>query len=394
MTTTLIILGSVVVLVWVSRHVEISRMQREDVFLRADPQVTPPVPAPMISVLIPARNEAHNIARTLESLLSQNYPRLEIIVADDRSEDDTAAIVRDFAARDTRIRLVEYRDLPEGWTGKNHVLWQVSQEAQGEILLFLDADVALDPGAIPVMLSHVLEHQLDALSMLLRLDSAGFWEKATQVLLGGMLMLRFPLKKVNNPKSSRAFANGQVVMMRAQGYRAIGGHESVRSTLLDDMALARRIKQHGLRLTVAYGFDMASTRMYRSLADLWRGWSRIFCGSLRGSLVMLFFAMTMLLIFTLSPYVVLASSGLGLLLSTIEGGTLAVFLLSVLELAVMLSVVYRLHRMSRCEEVYVALNPVSGLIALGILASAVVKRLSSRGIVWKGTRYDARAGTA
>lgn len=394
MTTTLIILASVVTLVWVSRHVDLSSIQRTQAFLRADAEASVPDAAPLISVLIPARNEAANIARTLDGLLTQDYPALEVIVADDRSEDDTAGIVRGFVHRDPRVRLVEHRELPEGWTGKSHVLWEASREAHGEILLFLDADVALDPGAVAVMARHFLEKRLDVLSLLLRLDSPDFWEKSTRVLLGTMLMLRFPLKEVNDPKSSRAFANGQVIMTRAESYRAAGGHESVRSVLLDDMALAGRMKQLGWRLEVAYGFDMASARMYGTLTELVRGWSRIFYSSLRGSLVMLALAMTMLLIFSLSPYVGLAYSGLRVLISDADTGTLALLVLSVLEVAAMLSVLYRLHRMSRSEAVYVLLHPLAALVALGILIAAVTRRFSSKGIVWKGTRYDARSGRA
>ena len=393
MTTVLIVVGSIVLLVWVLRHRELSRSLREEPFLCADPQAGPPTPAPMISVLIPARNEAENIGKALEGLLSQNYPNFEVIVADDRSEDDTAAIVRRFAAEDPRVHLVEHRELPKGWTGKTHVLWQISKAARGEILFFLDADVTLDPGALPVMVNYFLETRLDAFSMLLRVQSRTFWGKATRVLLGAMLMLRFPLSKVNDPKSPRGFANGQVILMRAEAYRAVGGHESVKAMLLDDIALGQRVKEAGFRLGVAYGFDVAATWMYSSLADIWKGWSRIFYSSLVRRFPVLFYALMMLLVLSLSPYLALMFSGVCLLTGAADTATLVLFLLSIAEIAAMLSVLFRLHRTSRCESAYVAFNFLAALIALGILITAIALRFSSKGIIWKGTRYETRPET-
>ena len=390
LTTIAIVILSLVLLMWVWRHRLMTRTLRDDPHIRADANAPIPENPPFVSVVIPARNEASNIRRTLDAVLSQHYPNFEVIVADDRSEDETRNVVRDAAAADVRVRLFEVTELPEGWAGKNHALWQASQEARGELLLFLDADVALDAGALAVLVSHLLQNRVDMLSTFLRLDSHSFWEKSIRVLLGSMLLVRYPLEKVNDPTSKKAFANGQLIMIRSDVYREIGGHERVKSILLEDVALAGEVKLHGHRLSVGYGFDLAAARMYSSLADICRGWSRIYYSGFGGSLRRVLFGMVLLLVFTLFPYVCLITAAAMLLAGGAATGPLVLLLLSVVEIAAMQGLMVRMHRLSRCEPGYVAMHFPAALVALGILLSAVFRRFSSKGIVWKGTRYDTR----
>ncbi|HUV38294.1 MAG TPA: glycosyltransferase family 2 protein [Planctomycetota bacterium] len=381
---------SLVLLMWVLRHGMMTRTLRDDPHLAADPDAPIPDDRPLVSVIIPARNEARNIRRTLDALLVQHYPRFEVIVADDRSNDETPGIVGDVAARDKRVRLIKISELPEGWTGKNHALWRAQQDARGELLLFLDADVALDPGALAVLVADLLDHHVDMLSTLLRLDSHSFWEKSIRVVLGSILMVRHPLRQVNDPRSTVAFANGQLILIRSDVYREIGGHASVKSILLEDVALAHEVKRRGKRLRAAYGFDLASARMYDSLGEIFRGWRRIYYSGFGGSAARVLFGVVLLVVFTLFPYFCLVFSGATLVADGFSAGTLALLVLSIVEIAVMLALMVRMHRLSRCEVAYVAMHPAAGLIALGILLAAASRRFAPGGIVWKGTRYDTR----
>jgi len=344
----------------------------------------------MISVLIPARNEAGNLSRALDALLVQDYPAFEVIVADDRSGDDTASVARSFAARDSRVRLVEIRELPEGWTGKSHALLEAVAEARGDVLLFHDADVALDPGALSVVTAYFLSNRLDMLSLILRLDSRSFWEKTLRVLAGSVLLFRFPLIEVNDPDSSRAFANGQFILMRSEVYRAVGGHERVKSVLLEDIALARVVKEEGHRLGLAYGFDVAAARMYSSLADFVRGWTRIFYSALGGSPARLLAAVLLLSVFSLSPYVTLIYAAALVAAGEVSPAPVALLVLAAAEVAAVLWLMVRLHRMSRCERAYALLHPAAVVVLLGILLWAASRRFSPTGIEWKGVRYPTR----
>ena len=390
MTTVLIVVLSIIFALWAVRTVDYLRTRRNDPFLRADAGAPPPNPAPVISVLIPARNEAANIRRALDALLSQNYPAFEVIVADDRSEDETPRILREFAATDPRVRLLEFHDLPAGWTGKNHVLWESARHARGEILLFLDADVTLDPGALSVLTAYFLEHRLDMLTPLVRGDAGSFWEQVLAPMSMTALLLRFPLAKVNDPKSPVAFAAGQVLMIRADVYRAVGGHRSVRPFLLEDVALARLVKRRSYRLHLAYGFDMAATRMFSSLGEFYRGWTRIFYCALQGSIRRLFGGALFLVIFSLIPYATLAFAGVRL--AAYGGDTRAVVLLvmSLVQIAVMMSMMSMLARMGRGTPLYVVMHLPAGLIVTAIFLSAIAVRFS-KNITWKGRCYDVGA---
>jgi chlorobactene glucosyltransferase len=390
MTIALIVIMSLVLGMWIWRHFRLSQAMREDLRLTADPNAPVPDPAPLVSVLIPARNESANIGLCLDALLSQHYRNIEVLVVDDRSTDDTARLVSERALGDGRLRMLHTTELPAGWTGKNNAIWTGVQQARGDILLFLDADVTLDPGALAVMVNHFVEHRCDMLSMVLRLRNETFWEHTLQPVTGSMLVLRFPLSMVNNPSSKVAFGNGQVIMMRADTYREIGGHEKVKSELLEDMALARAVKHSGHRLHLAYGFDMAATRMYESLGSIWKGWSRIFYSGFQGKVWQLLIGVLLMVLFSLQPYLVLIPSAAWLLVYGASATPLTLFLLALAEVIMMKTAMARVYRVSRNDPRYILLHFPACLIALAILFSAISKAFSSKGIEWKGVRYATR----
>jgi hypothetical protein len=372
---------------WLWTHVELSRVIRCDPFLRAGAAATLPEKPPKVSVIVPAHNEARNLPRALDALLVQGYPAFEVIVADDRSTDDTAAIAREYASRDARVKLFQNRELPDGWAGKPHVLHLASEQAAGEILLFLDADVALDPGALSVMVDRFVSRGLDLLSLYLRHECSGLWEGIVHVLIGVVVQLRFPVKKVNDPKFPQAMANGQDLMLRADVYREMGRHEAVKEHAQEDLLLARTMKGEGRRIETAYGFDVGSVRWYPSLGTMWSGWLRNVCGLAEGRVSVLFAAIALVLIVALVPTAALAVSALGL-----AGGgawTYAVFALSAVNIALAYATFARLLRVSRGELACAWLLPGACVLFWAILFSAVVMRLTGRGLVWRGKRYSA-----
>ncbi len=388
MTEILLLLIAGVTVIWSWLHHVLSRTLREGPFLHRDDEVRLPDPAPLVSVLIAAHNEAGNIGRTVEGILAQDYPNFEVLVVDDRSEDETSDVVREYARKDARLRLFRCTELPDGWTGKNHAFWQTVRYARGEILLFMDADVALDPGALSVMVTCLIERRADTLSLVLRLDSKNFWEQAVHLFIGPLIMGRFPLHEVNDPDCRRAFANGQVNMMRAETYRAIGGHKRVKSIVLEDMAFARLVKQEGYRPHFAYGFDMGSVRWYPTLRAIWHGWSRVFYYVFQGSLLEMSRAAGMVTFGALIPSCVLIYTAVRLLAGTADTSITALFLLSAFELAVMTWLFARLAVMSRCQRRYAAMIVPSAAITLGIIGSCIIRRLTGGKIVWKGRHYQ------
>ena len=241
------------------------------------PALTPAPPdAPSVSVIVPARNEEHNIRRCLQGLQSQDYPRdrLRVAVVDDGSEDATASIVREFAAQDARFELLQGDSLPQGWLGKPHACWQGAQQATGEWLCFIDADTVAGPALIRTALLEAHERAFDMLSLQPFQELITFWERL--ILPCGFFLLAFTqdLRSTNDPASPEASVNGQFLLLKRTAYFESGGHAAVRDAIAEDSALARNVKRHGFRLGLLGTQSLLSTRMYTHFRPLWEGAAR------------------------------------------------------------------------------------------------------------------------
>lgn len=228
-----------------------------------------------ISVLIPARNEEQNIGRLLTDLIHQDYRNLEILVFDDESTDSTAEIVRQFASKDNRIRLITSEGLPEGWVGKNFACHSLSLYASGDFLLFLDADVQIGRGAISDPLSFMEGKKLHLLSVFPKqiLLSAG--EKSTVPVMNYILLSLLPLvlvRKVSFP--SLAAANGQFMLFRADTYRDFQPHKHVKGHKVEDILIARMYKRSGAKVATCTGNNSIRCRMYSGFQEGVSGFSR------------------------------------------------------------------------------------------------------------------------
>ena len=225
---------------------------------------------PVVSVIVPARNEEQCLGRCLESLGAQTGVRFEILVVDDGSTDRTRAIAESFAG----VRVTDAGELPAGWTGKNHAVWQGAQRARGRWLLFTDADTAHQPGSLAAAVAEAEQSGAAMLSYSPRQEVEGFWERALMPVIFAELAATYPPQRVCDPKWKMAAANGQYLMISREAYDALGGHGAVAGDLLEDVALARRVKQSGRGLRFRYGGEAVRTRMYRSLPQMWEGWTK------------------------------------------------------------------------------------------------------------------------
>ena len=223
---------------------------------------------PLLSVIIPARNEDHCIAETIDSLVEQTYKNLEIIVVDDQSTDQTADIVR--KNQDTRVTLIEGKPAPsEEWTGKCWAAVQGVRHATGSWFLFLDADMRLKPWLISRVVGEGLQPR-ELFSLLPGASFEGFWNRLILPLHGFLIFLGFPLDDVNNPDSDTALAAGGFILIHQALYEECGGHEAIRTSIAEDLQLAKQAKQFGasIRLLSTEGLD--STH-YDGLRDLAKG---------------------------------------------------------------------------------------------------------------------------
>ena len=227
----------------------------------------------MVSVIIPARNEEASIARAVESVAAQ--PEIaEIIVVDDQSTDCTAAILTELAARIPKLKILHTRELPPGWVGKNHAITLAADVAQGDWLLFTDADTCHMPGSTRRALADAVDHNAVLVSYSPEQELGSFWERVLIPFVYCRLSAKFSFARVNDPKLPDAAANGQFLMILRDVYQKVGGHAAIASEVLEDVALARRVKQAGYRIYFTAPIGIIRTRMYRSFRALWEGWTK------------------------------------------------------------------------------------------------------------------------
>ncbi|MGC8638640.1 MAG: glycosyltransferase, partial [Isosphaeraceae bacterium] len=342
--------------------------------------------APLVSALIPAKDEEVVIGECLTSVCGQNYPRLEIIVIDDRSTDRTGAIARELASRDPRLRVLENGHLPPGWTGKTHVLHQAVSQAHGDWLWFLDADTVHAPEFLGVMLEHARSQRAALVSLLPELRCETFWEQLVQPLGAIVLMQSFPLHRVNDDRDKLAFANGQSILVERSAYDAAGGHAAVRDRFVEDIAIAAQVKSLGRPIRTVLVRNLVTCRMYASLGQLIRGWSRILYDALDRKTWRLALRLLDPLVFCQSGHVVLLASVL-LLLSG-STGSFAWWLLgmSVTHHFFMYGVFHIIYRSSVPGSRFTPLFPLGNLITDYILLRAIKMTLTGR-VTWRGTNY-------
>lgn len=333
----------------------------------AETKTTPKKPE--VSVIVPARNEEASLGACLESLVSQTGVELEIIVVNDHSTDRTAEIARAFVG----VQVIEAGELPAGWTGKNNSVACGAREARGEWLLFTDADTVHLPGSLGRALAEAKEYKAEMLSYSPEQIAVTFWEMAILPVVFAELARQYPPSKVSDPASPIAAANGQYILIRREAYDAIGGHAAVAVDILEDVALAKRVKASGRKVRFRYAADAVRTRMYRNFAQLREGWTK--------NLALLFpspgFLALKLLLLWISPWAVLPLYLAGVLANpwwntAFVGGFL-----------------YLAMRTSRANFT-TDMNILAALFGMPVFAYFLIrsKRMHGKGTVsWKGRSY-------
>lgn len=345
-----------------------------------------PVSSPLVSIIVPARNEEASLGACLESLIAQNGENgvnFEIIVVNDHSTDRTAEIARSFS----QVRLIDAPDLPAGWTGKNNAVATGAKAARGAWFLFTDADTVHLPGSLAKALVEAKEHVAALLSYSPEQEVHSFAEKALMPVVFAELAASFRPKDVSDPASPAAAANGQYLLITREAYEAVGGHAAIAGNILEDVALARAVKSAGFKIFFRYGGNAVRTRMYRTFPQMREGWTK--------NLALLFPSPNSLAMLRLSEFVLILSGVIGAVFFAVRG--LAFFAALSLILALVLYGMF-LHRIRKAHfSASANLCALAGLPLFSYLLwrSALIHR---RGRVeWKGRAYastpsDARPG--
>lgn len=326
--------------------------------------------APVVSVIIPARNEEASLGTCLESLVSQTGVDFEIIVVDDNSTDRT----REIAASFPKVKVIEAAPLPSGWTGKNNAVATGARHACSQWLLFTDADTVHVQGSLALCLKELNKQEAAMLSYSPEQLVETFWEKAVMPVIFADLAQRYRPSEVSNPQSPVAAANGQYILITREAYDAVGGHTGVAADLLEDVALARAVKRSGRKIFFRYGGDAVRTRMYRSFAQLREGWTK--------NLALLFPSPVFLAAWRLLECIVYVAS-LALVVLSLADRDFAVALLCLIPPAVTVARIRRAH--------FSWPSTLLALFGLPVFAYLLLrsKRAHANGNVpWKGRTYS------
>ena len=355
------------------------RLWRNLKFLRRVRQQAerPLTTAPRVSVLVPARNEAHTITACVASLLRQDYPNTELIVLNDASTDSTGQQLDALAARHPQLKVLHgTEDVPAGWNGKSYACHRLAQQATGDWLLFTDADTQHAPHSVRNGIAQALSLDVALLSAL-PYQQTGSWSERVLVsfIVDFLTLLGLDLEE----RSGRTAANGQYLLVRADAYRQAGGHAAVHAELVDDFALAKQMQVSGFETALVDGTDMLRCRMYRSAREVWNGFSKNLMLGLsmsahenqpRGWFLPFGWAYGCLFVM---PFV-FALIGVDRRLALVEIGWLG-FLRAL--------VGWQLKRPP--SEIVTTTLAAWGVMALGL--SALFRRWRARPVVWKGREY-------
>lgn len=331
---------------------------------------------PRLSVIIPARNEAEMLEGCVRSALAQDYSNFEVIVVDDASEDDTGEIAARLAAADPRCRVIEGRPLPPGWLGKPNALDHGVEYADGEYLLFIDADVLLAPGSVRAAMLEMRRRDLDFLSLWPYHDLKGRLASLAQSVMVSLAVFADVMQRLGGRRFPEALgAWGPFILVNAAAYHEVGGHRAVSASVNEDHVLGRNFRLAGKPTAMLDGTRVVSVSMYSRLSQLWRGWSKNLFVNLRSSHLLSIGAAILTLFVTCGPLA-------GLVLGAWAGAVAAMAVAAAL-VAVQIACGALVARHVRTSPV-LALSPVGGLVAALLYLTASVNAALRREVTWKG----------
>lgn len=368
-------LAAVTLLILIAILFELVSGERRLHRLGTEPLPDASLELPSVSVVVAARDEARGIEAALRSMLGQDHPRLDLIVVDDRSEDDTPAILERLAREQPRLRVVTVSELPAGWLGKNHALHVGAAAATGELLLFTDADIVMDPTTVRRAVAHLEREGLDHLTLGPRVILPGWFLETFLVLFGIMFALFARPWRAADPDDPAHVGIGAFNLIRASAYRTIGGHEPIRMRPDDDLKLGKLVKKHRLRQGFVMGAALVSVEWYHSLGEVVRGLRKNAFAGTDYRVWMVLLATALHLALFVWPFLAVF----------VLGGTAGLLNTAAVVLVLLMYAGAAYHqRLPVWRGVAV---PLASVLFLVVLWNSMRYTLSHRGIEWRGTHY-------
>jgi glycosyltransferase involved in cell wall biosynthesis len=330
---------------------------------------------PRISILFAARDEQEKLPAALATLMEIDYPNLEVIAVNDRSNDSTGRILDEFTAGHPRLRIVHVTQLPAGWLGKTHALQKGYEASTGEWLLFTDADVRFKPAAVRRAISLARARKLDHLTLFCDVDMVGFWEKVLITFFGLGFHLATNPARVSDPRSSRYVGVGAFQLLRRSAYEKSGTHRRLAMEVVDDMKLGKIVKRAGFRSECAVAHGFVAVRWHAGLGNLVRGVTKNFFAGAGYNVGLVAAQLSGLVMMNILPF-------LGVIFSH---GWMRVFC----SVAVLIAVCFHagVAMVMRVSPLYALTHPLGALLFCYMLLRSTVVTLRQGGIVWRDTFY-------
>jgi glycosyltransferase involved in cell wall biosynthesis len=330
---------------------------------------------PRISILFAAREEEEKLPAAIATLMEIDYPNLEVVAVDDRSEDATGHILDEFAVAHPRLRVVHIAELPAGWLGKPHALQKAYEMSTGEWLLFTDADVRFKPDLMRRAVALAKSRNLNHLTLFCDVEMVGFWEKVLITFFGLGFHLATEPARVSDPRSSRYVGVGAFQLVQRSAYEASGTHRRLAMEVVDDMKLGKIVKQAGFRSDCGVAEDFVVVRWHAGLGNLVRGVTKNFFAGAGYSLRLVAAQLAALLMMNVAPFAGVA----------LAHGWIRIFCV----IAVVVAVCFHagVAMVMRVSPFYGLTHPLGGLLFCYMLLRSTVVTLRQGGIVWRDTFY-------
>jgi hypothetical protein len=341
-----------------------------------------------VSILIPARDEEEAIGPCVEAALATQDAEVEVIVLDDGSQDGTAAVVDQIARRDPRVRLESAPALPPGWCGKQHACFALSRLARHDLLLFIDADVRLRPGAVAAAVGAMRATDADLVSGFPRQETGSFLEKLLIPLIHFVLLCYLPMRRMrSSPSPAYAAGCGQFFLARRTTYEKIDGHSAIRQSLHDGLKLPRAFRKAGFRTDLFDASYLADCRMYQGSAATWRGLAKNATEGMASPAAIIPWTVLLLGGQVLPPLLLMV------LLDASDQRATASLPLALCAIATAAGYITRLVMALRLEHSWigVVLHPLAVLLLVAVQWDALIRRTLGRPARWRGRDYPARA---
>jgi chlorobactene glucosyltransferase len=355
---------------------------------RLQPVEAVPEDTPLVSVIIPARDEERAIEGTLRGFLGQEYPRVEVILVDDQSMDRTAAIALEIAASDARLRVISGATPPHGWLGKPWAHHQGALVARGELLLFVDADITYQPAAVASAVDCLESAGAGLITLLPRVEMRGFWEHVVLPQLALVAFLFLPGWLSNRVQWSKlAIGGGTGMLVRRSAYDEAGGHEPLRNAIVDDVSLARIVRK--VASTIAVRADeFVSVRIYEGLGEIVRGFTKNFYFVLGANVPLALGIVVLTFVMHLLPYVWAIGATVDLLRGVPKAAVGMIGLLTIAVIALARLIVFVPLRYGIFNAIFA--HPLMSAVWIYIGLRSIWLVGVRRQVGWRGRVYDAR----